>query len=682
MNDPVRGFLSRLKDVKMTGTDQWIARCPSHDDQHASLSISKGADGQVLLHCHAGCSPEQIVQSLDMELNNLFIKEERVDEKSWFIRDIKGAVIAEHHRLDKPDGKVIWWTCNGSKKLDRKVSELPLYGSERLPKLADGETVVVCEGEKAADAVRFAGLQAVGTVCGASVTPSIESLKPLERFDLVLWPDNDSTGHKHMAKIAMRLTGASIRWIDWPDAPQKGDAADTSTDTLKKLVSAATTTIVEAKDGRKYDSTLIKNLELDEVSAPIVAKDDRSVRIEWIGKQVAAEARTLKEHSDGRITGQLRIWATLPGMNRDLRSAQFNFSALRSRTELAKDLNNKLPEIGWDLIIEFICQTVTSHVQGGEPIEILTPSDDIKPITYTLWPLLITDVPIIIFGQEGTGKSYLALLLAYLAISGSKEHFEVFGVRSDKPIRSCLYLDWEGTIDVMRQRLSKLSAGTGLPDNGIQYRRCGRSLVSDVDQIKTALKGKRPDMIVIDSLIPAVGGDPLNSQNANDFFGALRSLGGTALLLGHTPKHTGGTASATVYGSGIFQFLARSIWEIRRHQEEEEDEIVVGLIHKKINYGRRERPIGFRFHFEPRATIITREDVSKTPEMESARTTTSRIIGYLKRNGTSSPKEIAEALEIPQNKIRPTLHYLRDKGKVTTIKRGEWGAIVHDEAPF
>jgi hypothetical protein len=31
----------------------WIARCPAHHDKDPSLSLH-GADGKVLVHCHAG----------------------------------------------------------------------------------------------------------------------------------------------------------------------------------------------------------------------------------------------------------------------------------------------------------------------------------------------------------------------------------------------------------------------------------------------------------------------------------------------------------------------------------------------------------------------------------------------------------------------------------------------------
>ena len=41
--------------------DGWLARCPAHDDDRASLSIGMGQDDRALLHCHAGCSIDAVL---------------------------------------------------------------------------------------------------------------------------------------------------------------------------------------------------------------------------------------------------------------------------------------------------------------------------------------------------------------------------------------------------------------------------------------------------------------------------------------------------------------------------------------------------------------------------------------------------------------------------------------------
>ena len=42
----------------------WMARCPAHDDRDPSLSIRDGANGQVLVRCHAGCGQRQVIAAL------------------------------------------------------------------------------------------------------------------------------------------------------------------------------------------------------------------------------------------------------------------------------------------------------------------------------------------------------------------------------------------------------------------------------------------------------------------------------------------------------------------------------------------------------------------------------------------------------------------------------------------
>ena len=63
--------LDRLGSFKKS-CQGFIAKCPSHDDRHASLSIGTGEDGRVLLKCHAGCTTPDIVTALGLKLSDLF----------------------------------------------------------------------------------------------------------------------------------------------------------------------------------------------------------------------------------------------------------------------------------------------------------------------------------------------------------------------------------------------------------------------------------------------------------------------------------------------------------------------------------------------------------------------------------------------------------------------------------
>ncbi|MDP8922108.1 MAG: AAA family ATPase, partial [Chloroflexota bacterium] len=151
------------------------------------------------------------------------------------VRNEKGQLLACHVRRNLPDGqKQVWWEQpDGRQGLGgRQVADLPLY---RLPELLAaplGSPVIVCEGEKAADALTSRGILAVGTVTGAGTTPSAEVLRPLLNYDVILWSDNDKPGRQHMARVVATLrklggqSGRVVREIRWADAPEKGDAHD------------------------------------------------------------------------------------------------------------------------------------------------------------------------------------------------------------------------------------------------------------------------------------------------------------------------------------------------------------------------------------------------------------------------------------------------------------------------
>lgn len=64
--------LCRLEKVKQTGTNQWKACCPGHDDKDPSLSIREADDGKVLLYCWAGCTTAEITAAIGLDLRDLF----------------------------------------------------------------------------------------------------------------------------------------------------------------------------------------------------------------------------------------------------------------------------------------------------------------------------------------------------------------------------------------------------------------------------------------------------------------------------------------------------------------------------------------------------------------------------------------------------------------------------------
>jgi hypothetical protein len=53
-------LLPKLDRVKLSA-GSWMARCPAHEDGTASLHISRGDKHPIVLKCHAGCDPVDIL---------------------------------------------------------------------------------------------------------------------------------------------------------------------------------------------------------------------------------------------------------------------------------------------------------------------------------------------------------------------------------------------------------------------------------------------------------------------------------------------------------------------------------------------------------------------------------------------------------------------------------------------
>lgn len=64
-------FLSHLDTVACKG-DQCKARCPAHDDKSPSLAIT-GKDNKILLKCWSGCTTDEIVGAMGLQVKDLFI---------------------------------------------------------------------------------------------------------------------------------------------------------------------------------------------------------------------------------------------------------------------------------------------------------------------------------------------------------------------------------------------------------------------------------------------------------------------------------------------------------------------------------------------------------------------------------------------------------------------------------
>jgi hypothetical protein len=65
--------LDKLEVASRNG-EKAMSFCPAHDDRtNPSLSL-RAENGRLLLHCFAGCHPEDILSEIGLQMKDLFVK--------------------------------------------------------------------------------------------------------------------------------------------------------------------------------------------------------------------------------------------------------------------------------------------------------------------------------------------------------------------------------------------------------------------------------------------------------------------------------------------------------------------------------------------------------------------------------------------------------------------------------
>lgn len=400
------------------------------------------------------------------------------------------------------------------------------------------------------------------------------------------------------------------------------------------------------------------------MSVPVVIENALGYNFDWKDEQININVTRLKQHTDGRLAGEIVISTTAPGYAPHLHQASFTFTSSAARGKLAKDMKARFNTLDWDVLLEQLSVKTLQHYRAGTPVETIWPAtEEIKPPSYLINPLVIQNYPSIFFGDPSSGKSTLAQMMICLMTLPWDDN--PLGLIVSNKVSECIVFDYETDRDTVSWQLACIIRGMNLPELGFHYRRCFLPLADDIEESIKAIESTNSKVIIVDSLGPACGGELNEAKPALALFGALRKLNRTSIILAHNSKNTDGKKS--IYGSVFFNALARSVWEIKKVQSADDNDIEIGLFHRKPPpFSKLHKPLGFKFTFDNDKTIINTQDPKTVGEFLQQMGTQQRIIELLKSGGMS-PKEISENLEISPGDARVTLLRMKNKNLVTKI---------------
>ncbi len=230
-----------LQNVKKIGGQEYQALCPFHADTKPSFNFSNETGTYF---CH-GCGKKGAIF-------HFYARTHDLDDRKDFPKILNGIASdfgiplkeQEKRRFVKAydytdhEGNLLYQVCryepkgfnqrrpNGDGKwiYDLKGIQTVLY---RLPDIGKHEEVIIVEGERDADNLALLGFCATTCPMGAKKWRDHYN-EFLKGKELILCPDNDNEGREHMVQVATSLNGTSksLKWIDFPDLPSKGDVSD------------------------------------------------------------------------------------------------------------------------------------------------------------------------------------------------------------------------------------------------------------------------------------------------------------------------------------------------------------------------------------------------------------------------------------------------------------------------
>ena len=282
--DKVLAVLESFGQVKRVGAE-YVTQCQAHDDHDPSLNLKEGVDGRALLKCRAGCAVKDIVAALGLTMADLFPSKAEAPKHNglgpcvaeYLYQTIHGKLAYKSCRfqfpgsrkktflLFRPDGKG-GWIANLE-----GVERVP-FGLRELMAASPDETIFILEGEKlvllAREKLGIVATTNPGGAGGSNLWKTPAFCKAVKGKNVVLVPDNDQPGEKHMATIAASIVDVakSIKVVRLPLKNEGDDleqwlAASGTREQLMALVEAAPLYGTEAAQPDEPETITLSTVE-------------------------------------------------------------------------------------------------------------------------------------------------------------------------------------------------------------------------------------------------------------------------------------------------------------------------------------------------------------------------------------------------------------------------------------
>ncbi len=248
-------YADRVPNVNQQQSQEWRGPCPIHHGQDDNFAVDPHGGRWF---CHSQCGRGGGMVKLEMALSGTDFKTAKAAVYRIIGRLWRRVVYVYRDESETPLFRVIRLECGQGAQRKKKFFQQHnndgrwangLAGVRRvpyqLPEVLKAKRVYIVEGEKDVKTLIRWGLVATTNPMGAGKwVPEFACF--FKGKHVVIVPDNDAPGRTHAADVAGSLLGvaASVRVVELPGLPEKGDVTDWANDggtsaELKRLRRAA-----------------------------------------------------------------------------------------------------------------------------------------------------------------------------------------------------------------------------------------------------------------------------------------------------------------------------------------------------------------------------------------------------------------------------------------------------------
>lgn len=393
---------------------------------------------------------------------------------------------------------------------------------------------------------------------------------------------------------------------------------------------------------------------IERVGAPTLCHfEGDCVSVAW--DNINCEISRIYQHTRGEVSAELHI--TNKAGDHIMRHHFTDMASDMAKKRIAKDLIQIHNHVDWLGILEICSEKTLAFLRAEHDAFTIDDFSTASPPDFLLWPFLVKHENNMIFAPGGGGKSYLALL--WLIMLEYPLTNNPFGWTITNKPTSCLYWDWERSLNTQKWRMNRLLNGLDIPVLGtgrvaLHYDRVHQPLKQQVRNAQYQINKTKAGLFIVDSAGMACGAGNMNetgpAQNTFDALGALHDTNGnpmTTLILAHTSKDPN-TSKKTPYGNAYWSNECSSIWELEPVTDADHNIKTITLKCHKHNDYAWQKDIGLTFTMDADAAYYSLcEPPIKTEKTNSlvnqaanvlmrGRLSTSKLIGEMGLSGSNA----------------------------------------------